>query len=289
MIFLENRAVITISGKEAKSFLQGLITNDINKIDSGEAIYSLMLSAQGRFLYDFFIHKYNDEIILDCSSTYVDEIVKKLLFYKLRAQVEIKKSSFVVASIIGNKLENINFGQNIICFIDPRNSKMGYRLIGLEVDLLEINQDRESLDFYNHHRLNLKLVDDSDLFYDKSLVLEYGFDDFNAIDYKKGCYVGQEVTARTHYRGLIRKKIFLIEIIGLNEIAKDTSILNGEIEIGKILSSVFFNQKLIALALIKNIGEGDNPINLANLKLTLSLDLKEKSDNILNYQIFLIN
>ena len=86
MIFLKNRAVISISGSEAKSFLQGLITNDINKIDSGEAIYSLMLSAQGRFLYDFFIIKHKDEIILDCASEYVDEIVKKFSFYKMKPE-----------------------------------------------------------------------------------------------------------------------------------------------------------------------------------------------------------
>ncbi len=289
MIFLKNRATINICGLEAKSFLQGLITNDINKIDSGEAIYSFMLSAQGRFLYDFFIISYNGAIILDCAFEYVDEIIKKLSFYKLRAKVEIKKSDLAVAAIIGDKPENDN--QNIACFLDPRNSKMGYRLIGLESDLSTIIQDRESFDFYNYHRLNLKLVDDSDLLHDKSLILEYGFDDFNAIDYKKGCYVGQEVTARTHYRGLVRKKIFLVEILGATEIAKETSIFNGEIEIGKILSSVFFNQKLIALALIKNIGEGDNSINLMDLKLTLPEDFNKKSDDTLtgNYQIFLIN
>lgn len=286
MIFLKNRAVISISGSEAKSFLQGLITNDINKIDSGEAIYSLMLSAQGRFLYDFFIIKHKDEIILDCASEYVDEIVKKFSFYKLRAQVEIKKSNLIIAAIIGNKPENIN--QNNICFLDPRNTKMGHRLIGLESDLLSLNHNEQSLDFYNYHRLNLKLVDDSDLLYDKSLILEYGFDDFNAIDYKKGCYIGQEVTARTHYRGLVRKKIFLVEISVINQVTKDAAIFNGEIEIGKILSSIFFNQKLIALALIKNIGEGDVPIDLRELKLTLA---DKKSDNNLtnSCRVFLIN
>jgi len=267
MIFLKNRVVITISGPEAKSFLQGLITNDINKIDSGEAIYSLMLNPQGRFLYDFFIISNNETIILDCSTQYVDEIVKKFSFYKLRAQVEIKKSNLVIYAAIGDKPQNID--QNIICFLDPRNPKMGYRLIGLEADLLSLNHGQETIDFYNYHRLNLKLVDDSDLFYDKSLILEYGFDDFNAIDYKKGCYVGQEVTARTHYRGLIRKKIFLVEILKANEIAKDSAIFNDKIEIGKILSSVFFNQKLTALALIKNVGEDNALINLADLKLTL--------------------
>ena len=286
MIFLKNRAIISISGPDAKSFLQGLITNDINKIDSGEAIYSLMLSAQGRFLYDFFIIKFNDAIILDCASEYVDEIIKKFSFYKLRANVEIKKSNLTVAAIIGEKPKNIN--QNIICFLDPRNAKMGYRLIGLEEDLLDLNHSEQSLNFYNYHRLNLKLVDDSDLLYDKSLILEYGFDDFNAIDYKKGCYIGQEVTARTHYRGLVRKKIFLVEVLDADEVAKDMAIFNWEIEIGKILSSVFFNQKLIALALIKNIGEGDNPIDLRELKLTLAD--KKLDDNLTNScQIFLIN
>lgn len=276
MIFLKNRAIIYILGPESKSFLQGLITNDINKVSKNTAIYAFMLTPQGRFLYDFFIIEHENKLLVDCSASYADEIVKKLNFYKLRAKVEITKSDLQVAALISKKPENIS--DNVICYEDPRSKKIGSRLIGSEADLRSLinsnNLEEDGIEQYNYHRLGLKLPDDTDLTYDKSFVLEYGFENFHAIDYQKGCYVGQEVTARTHYRGVIRKKVFLVQIDNLDRLEKGTEIFSGEIVVGNFLSSVFYNQKLYALALIKNLGNENEELKADDLNLCFGEDRK---------------
>ncbi len=345
-ITLHNRSVISISGVDRKTFLQGLITNDINKVSETQAIYTFMLSPQGRFLYDFFIIADGEKLLLDCCKERVDEIVQKFSFYKLRSKVEIKKEDLVVVS--GGE----------IGFVDPRDSEMGFRNFIVESELqseaafvmptLSLNQinkenehkvgianadlqgafystnttqpqsviptkvgcviptkvgcviptkvgihndsrwiptfvgmtdcdvmtesdlmtENNKMQNYSLQRINLKLPDDSDLTYDKSFPLEFGFDNFNAIDYQKGCYVGQETTARTHYKGIIRKKIFLVEIIDCNQIEKGTEIEAEDKKIGEILSSVFAENKLLALALIKNLDNEGKEINLGELKLS---------------------
>jgi folate-binding protein YgfZ len=291
LITLNNRCVISISGADRKTFLQGLITNDINKVSETQAIYTLMLSPVGRFLYDFFIIEKGDKLLVDCCKERVDEIVQKLSFYKLRSKVEIAKENFAV---IVSKSE--------IGFVDPRNSKMGYRDFApnhLNLKPLSqrtlgsqdagrdpsvrwddgVNDDNESE--YNFHRINLKIPDDSDLTYDKSFPLEFGFDNFNAIDYKKGCYVGQETTARTHYKGIIRKKIFLAEIVSQTQIEKGTEIETEDKKIGEILSSVFAENKLLALALIKNLDNEGKEINLEKLKLIVAKEGKKQEIKII--------
>jgi folate-binding protein YgfZ len=248
---LQNRYVISISGEDRKTFLQGLITNDVNKVSESQAIYAFLLSPQGRFLYDFFIVEKGEKLLVDCDSTRVDEIIQKLSFYKLRSKVEIKKEELnvVVSDEIG--------------FVDPRNSEMGFREF---VDCNKVKAVRND-DEYNLRRINLKLPDDSDLTFDKSFPLEFGFDNFNAVDYKKGCYVGQETTARTHYKGVIRKQIFLVEIVGSDKIDKGLEIENGDKKIGEILSSIFYQNKLLALALIKNIDNEGKEVTLEKLDL----------------------
>lgn len=273
MFILKNRTIIYISGTEQKSFLQGLISNDINKVNENTAIYTTMLTPQGRFLYDFFIIQFKDKILLDCSNQKCAEIIKKLSLYKLRADVEIgKMAEYEVGAIINQNddqkiIANIN-KEKLICFADPRSKNIGLRIIGSKDQLSKLSENSlENIDSYNYQRLNLKITDDSDLTYDKSLILEYGFDNLNAIDYQKGCYVGQEVTARTHYRGTLRKAIFLIEIANLSQIKKSTEITCDNKKTGIILSSVFYNKKLYALALIKNIDNNNQKIDLANSNL----------------------
>jgi folate-binding protein YgfZ len=156
-----------------------------------------------------------------------------------------------------------------ICFSDSRNSQMGFRAYLNSKDLKGLaSGDIGNEDQYNMKRINLKLPDDSDLSYDKSFPLEFGFDDLNAIDYKKGCYVGQETTARMHYKGIIRKKIFLVKILNCQKINKGLEIESEDKKIGEILSSVFYQNQLFALALIKNLDNEGQEIDLTNLKLT---------------------
>lgn len=255
MIQLATRSILEIIGSDRKKFLQGLITNDINKVSTKNLIYSAMLNSQGRFLYDFFIFEDGERLFLDCFEPRRDEILKKLNFYKLRSQVEIKK----------NDQLKIFSNQNSQGFIDPRNPKLGYRLYSSD-----LNADSEPQAEYDFARISLKIPESElDLTYEKSFILEFGFDDLNAIDYNKGCYVGQELTARTHYRGEIRKKIFHIKI-DAKSIEKNSEIYCEGKSAGIILSSIFFKNELHALALIKDPQETDlTKLDCANHKISI--------------------
>ena len=255
-----NRSIISVSGEDRKKFLQGLITNDINKVSENQAIYSLMLSPQGRFLYDFFIIENDQNLLLDCCSERADEILQKLSFYKLRSKVEIKKEDELLVMVSLRE----DFDTKIISFTDPRNIAMGFRAFVLKASCDQQQQDHYEYDF---HRIKLQLPDDSDLTFDKSFPLEFGCDHLNAVDYKKGCYVGQETTARMHYKSQIRKTIFLVEVPNAEQINKGASIEAGDKKFGEILSSIFYQDQLLALALIKNFDNEGQMIDLQNLAL----------------------
>jgi folate-binding protein YgfZ len=215
---LSNRGVLKIVGKDAESFLQGLITNDVRKASKDSLLYSMMLNPQGRFLYDFFILKIDDGFLLDCPKNYLQEIIKKLKMYKLRSEVEILETAYSV--LISDVLQD-GF------FIDPRSSNMGWRTISDSV------VDSNVRDYEITRIKNLVPDAEKDFIYNKSFPLEYGANNLNAIDYKKGCYVGQEVTARTNYRGVVRKKLFSFESDVV--IDKESEIKVGDNKIGIVL------------------------------------------------------
>jgi folate-binding protein YgfZ len=239
---LQNRAIIEIAGEDRKKFLQGLITNDVNKSSTENLLYSAMLNASGRFLYDFFIQEKDEKLLIECEAIRADEIVKKLNFYKLRSQVKISKNENL---FVAQSFENIGFA-------DPRCKNLGQRIY-LQNSAEKNFQIEENFKYHAMRIANKIPEGELDLFYEKSIILEFGFDELNAIDYKKGCYVGQELTARTHYKGEIRKKLFHVEIhdsFGDEKISKGLEITCGTESAGIILSSVFYGSKCHALALI---------------------------------------
>ncbi len=274
-IHLKNRELIFINGDDYLIFLQGLITNDVNKSSKDKAIYSLMLNPQGRFLYEFFLIKYQNGLILEVDKNHCDSLIKKLSFYKLRSKVEIKRLENLSVFFIDEVNEKAipqDFSDNNFCvFADPRKENFGLRCYANKENFTKIaknnNLTEENLNFYHNYRLNNKIIDENDLIFDKSIIVEYGFDNLNVIDYKKGCYVGQEIVARAHYKSTIRKKIFLIEIENLSKIEKETEITCLGKKQGVILSSLFYQGKLKALALIKNVDFDDNEIDLSELDL----------------------
>lgn len=197
---LSNRSVIKVTGKDAEPFLQGLISNDINKCSNESLLYSMLLSPQGRFLYDFFILKIEGGFLLDCPKKYVLEIISKLSLYKLRQEIDIVNLSQTHKVFVSDKqLDGF--------LIDPRCSEMGYRIISSK----DFSSETKVAE-YEELRIKKLIPDaDKDFVYNKSFPLEFGANELNAIDYKKGCYVGQEVTARTNYRGVVRKKLYRFE------------------------------------------------------------------------------
>jgi hypothetical protein len=288
MFLLKDRTIIEISGQDRQEFLQGLITNDIKLATSKKMIYSAFLNGAGRFFVDFFIHENNEKYILDCHIFEADEIIKKLNLYKLRSQIEIKKNQnlFVI------------FNTQSLGFIDPRATDFGYRFYVDQVDLK--NYPTQDLIFYHQRRINFKIPEGYyDLTKDKSYIFEFGFDNFSAISYQKGCYVGQETTARNHYRGQLRKKIFLFEIKEVdaeltkiiaekNDLSslqfdgdglkmvniKNHELLKNNKDCGLVLSSIFDGKTLRGLVLLKfDEAEDDKntspKINLANENIFL--------------------
>lgn len=260
-----HRSLLAISGEDARTFLQGLITNDINKLSPNNPVYALMLNPQGRFLYDFFIYEYNGKILLDCNALRLDEIKKKLSMYKLRSKVVIEDVSneLQVAAII----KDANIAVDSI-FPDPRSPSLPLRAITTNgTDFTE-----GIIENYEYIRISVGIPSDQDMEYDKSFPLEYEMDKHNAIDYKKGCYVGQEVTARTHYRGTVRKKPYIVMAAENIDLAqyKDQEITCGTVKIGSMRSSA--GNIGIALLRIEDLEKAKGDIEVAGIKLEVKPD-----------------
>jgi folate-binding protein YgfZ len=217
---LKDRAVISVKGIDTLQFLQGIITNNIYKVTDEISIYSLLLTPQGKFLSDLFIAKYNDNFYLDIPASCKENILSKLKMYRLRSKVEIEDISNqiqVVAFLEEDSLKLFNlrdFGQtkdflNGKIFVDPRSKSLGVRALIKEAIP---NTYIENSTLYDLIRIKNVIPEGwKDLQPEKSFPLEYGMDSLNAIDFNKGCYVGQELTARTKYQGVIRKQVIRVE------------------------------------------------------------------------------
>ncbi len=250
---LKDRFILKIEGNDAAKFLNGLITNDVNKPN---LTYAAMLNNQGRFLYDFFTFKQNDIIFLDCFLPRVDEIIKKMNFYKLKSDVKITKAEEI-------KVFSCLEGSSNEGFFDPRNKSMGKRIY----DAKKTANLDENL--YHQARIHAKIAEsEHDLTYEKSIINEFGFDEINAVDYEKGCYVGQELIARTHHLGQVRKKIYHLKSQNLQKIEKNCEISCHEKKIGLILSCAKNEDGFDYLALIRQEEEKSELFaNGQNLKI----------------------
>jgi folate-binding protein YgfZ len=270
---LRDRAILSISGSDKFTFLQGLLTNDVKKVID-HPIYSLMLTPQGKFSYDFYLVLNGNEILLDCAAEKYDQICKKFSIFKLRSDISINqvKDQYKIYSIYGDGLFNIN---NELVFIDPKCSFLGSRAI-LKIDYAEEFLKKSNLVSAENY---MKLVYDLsiplphiDLISEESFPLEFGMDFLNAISFEKGCYIGQELTARTKHRGVIRKKIYkIIAQEGLNNIKYGTEITIGQNKVGKFCSA--FDK--IGKALVREedylLYNSTKPILLNGLEINLQL------------------
>ncbi len=228
IIILENRGLISITGENAKEFLQNIITNDINKVSGSSSIFSALLSPQGKYLFDFFVIKNDRGYLLDCDGNSVKSLIDNLSKYKIRSKIEIKdiSSNYVLGIIhyenfkkiqkeLNKQAFTLHFRESPI-FVDPRDSDLGARIISpLEKLYLTIK------------KLNLKIVENNSYIKKAFLKgipveglinlqnqlfgLEINFEKLNAIDFKKGCYVGQENTARMKLKNKIRKQLMSIK------------------------------------------------------------------------------
>jgi tRNA-modifying protein YgfZ len=214
MILLEDRGVIQITGTDATSFLQGLITNDINQASEDNLLYTAMLTPQGKFLFDFFILKTADGYLLDCYKPTIAALIKKLSIYKLRSDITIKNVSDVYAV----------YSDSARGLPDPRMPEFGRRLI--TGDKPETNAGFAA---YEKRRIEAGLPESADFITEDDFPLQCNLEQLNGVNFNKGCYVGQEVTARTKYKGAIKYSFY--------KVSADTPLAKD----GKILRSVHGN------------------------------------------------
>ncbi len=226
---LKDRGLIKISGIKSKEFLQSLITNDISLLDKQDCIYSCLLSPQGKFLFDFFITQESDDLLLDCEGEKrATKLANTLNMYKLRLDIEISVTEKANIYAI--------FGSDKFGYKDPRHNDMGYRSHIKPDNVTELPFEK-----WDKLRISLTIPDGSrDLIVNKSTMDEGNMDKLNAVSYDKGCYIGQEITARMHYRGLGKKHLYTISPnnIGMDKLPHfEQPIYDRDIVIGEMRSS----------------------------------------------------
>jgi folate-binding protein YgfZ len=278
---LDDRAILYVNGEDAKEFLQNLISNDVNKVSEVSSCFTSLLSPQGKFLFEFIIIKHKSGYIIDCEKSQVDGLFKQLNVYKLRSKVEILNLSneFVVAAFSHEKFLTFEEAQDVAgftlkyredpIFLDPRNKQLGARLIiNLEKLYLSLKklglQDSSLQDYYSHcHKLGI-VPKDLNKLQNKLFGIECNYEELNGIDFKKGCYVGQENTARIKLKNKLSKRLLPINLVE-GELTEGESIYHKEKEIGKVLI-----EKDYPFALIK----------FRDVNLTENIDFNTKDASI---------
>jgi folate-binding protein YgfZ len=229
-VLLDDRGILAVSGPDRRPFLQGLVSNDVDKVGPTAARYAAFLTAQGKYLYDFMMAEAGESIWLDTEAARLGDLKRRLSIYRLRTKASLdEQSGLCVAAVFGAEALAAlalpsqpgaarPYGSGIV-FVDPRLAALGARAIlpldGARALLGNAGISETGFDSYDRLRLSLGVPDGSrDLILEKSILLEAGFDELNGVDWQKGCYIGQELTARTKYRGLVKRRLMPVEIQG---------------------------------------------------------------------------
>ena len=248
---LEDRGILFIDGVDAKDFLQNIITNDINKVSDHNSCFASLLNPQGKFLFEFLVIQHKKGYFIDCEKNQINELFKQLSLYKLRSSVQILNLSneFVVAALSYEKFKSMEGSKDQLGFtlkyredpilLDPRNKKLGARLvINLEKLYLSLKKlDLKSTKQEEYYNLSFELgiaQQNTDKLKNKIFGIECNFDELNAIDFKKGCYIVQENTSRIKLKNKLTKRLLPIKVIE-GDISAGQSIFIEKTEIGKVL------------------------------------------------------
>ena len=226
---LPHRALIAVRGEDRVGFLQGLVSNDMAKVEAGGAVWAAFLTPQGKFLHEFFAVPHHDHILLECERARRDDLVTRLSRYKLRAKVTLAADDTLTVGVACGEGASaalatsetpghvMGHGDGVI-YTDPRVVGAGMRLALLAeqiAGLSKLGLSESTPEAYDSTRFALGLPDGSrDMEVDKALLLENGFEEVAGVDFNKGCYIGQELTARTHYRALIKKRLMPVSFAG---------------------------------------------------------------------------
>tara|TARA_R110002073_G_scaffold16909_4_gene64501 strand:+ start:1984 stop:2856 length:873 start_codon:yes stop_codon:yes gene_type:complete len=270
---LPDRVVCKIGGAERQDFLQNLLTNNLERVSQTRAIYTLLQTPQGKYLFDFFIVEQDGHYLIDCDRDAAPELLKRLMFYKLRADVTLASmgDDWVVGAIwdteTSSEAGQVDVFHDGLRFNDPRLSALGQRFMvpaALADAALSIGEASTPQD-YDAHRIALAVPGAQDLIADKTFPMEANLDLLNAIDFQKGCFVGQEVTSRTHRKGQVRKRIVTVRAAA-DLPAPHTAVMAGERQAGELLSSSGSQ----GLALLR-LDRLDNPLTADEIAVQPSL------------------
>jgi len=243
IIILKDRDIISVSGNDSASFLQNVITNDINKLNESNSLYSALLTPQGKYLYDFFILKHEKNYLIDCESETTENLLSCLQKYKLNANIEFKNitSDNSVAIIAYEKFQQIKKNDVVdIVFSDPRTNLMGARIISkleklnLAIKKLGLKLTDQEQYFETAHALGLPIKGLKKL-QNQIFVLELNFEEEKGVDFKKGCYIGQENTSRMKLGNKLRRRLFPLKTS--NELKDGSEIFFKNEVIGKVMIS----------------------------------------------------
>jgi folate-binding protein YgfZ len=254
LVALPGRALLTVAGADRRSFLQGLVSNDVMRAASDHVVWAALLTPQGKFLHEFFIAEIGEVLYLECEAARHDDLKRRLSLYKLRAKVAIGEApelevfaawgAGVLAglALAGTPGAAAPFAGGL-AFTDPRLVEMGARL-WVPKGAAPPGFPRAEFQAWDRHRIALGVPDGSrDIEVEKGILLEAGFEELGGVDFKKGCYVGQELTARTKYRALLKKRLVPLRVEGATP-APGTALPNDAGEIRSVAGDM-------ALALVR--------------------------------------
>jgi tRNA-modifying protein YgfZ len=261
-LHLEDRTIIALSGPEARGFLQGLITNDIEKLVAGVGIYAALLTPQGKVISDFFIAEGDGSLLLDCDAAAAEGLLKKLKLYRLRAKLEIEIRT-QLGVYAGLTTLPGRAAVRAVTYADPRLAGLGPRSIGAVAEMPDFLAGSA---VYHAARLSLGVPEAKDFGSDKIFALDAGLDELHAIAFDKGCYVGQELTARMKHRGTARKRLLLVSADG-NLPPPGSEIRDGETVLGEIVS--VYGAKGFALVRLDRLDGAGGALDAAGTPVTL--------------------
>ena len=280
IILLKDRGLILISGEEVKNFLQNIITNDIEKVNLSTSIFSALFTPQGKYLFEFFLIQSKNGYLLDCDNKFTNEIINYLLKYKLRSKIEISDISkdYIIGLINSERFLDIQKNENKTSdtiefrgsplFLDPRNNNLGARIVSpleklyLTIKKLNLKIIKPDTYFAKAHSLGIPIKGIENL-KDQLFGLEANFEELNAIDFKKGCYIGQENTARMKLKEKLRRR--LLPISSSEKLNLGEEIFYNKTKIGKILIEQPYPFGLLKV-IDPNVEEFENKELLANNK-----------------------
>ncbi len=219
---LPDRTVVSVSGPDARPFLHNLLTQNVETLAPGEARFAALLTPQGRVLHDMILIGQDDAVWLDVAEAAADDLLRRLTLYKLRAKISIARTVIPVAAVLDGGEDGI---------VDPRTPRLGRRVYG------EGRADGDP-GLYDAHRITLGIPDAVlDGLFDRAYPLEADYDLLNAIDFKKGCFIGQETTSRMHRRGTLKTRLLPLTFDGPPP-APGAEVLNGDRRAGETLSGM---------------------------------------------------